>query len=191
MRVVLRGRRTWLLWSLTFWSLTFLFVLGISVSALTVTFAGQLPRGWQAPWAAPPAADLVQVVKGYRQGEQAALLTLADDVLAQLPVFATGTALDQVTAKVAALRAAGEYQQLDIPALEVIQVRRAAPYIEVLTHEEHTLTTYPQVPSGTPAAAGERKTETLAVVYRLAQAEGRWKVIQVEYSAKSSGENMP
>lgn len=184
MRVVLRGRQTWLLWSLTFWSLTFLFVLGISVSALTVTFAGQLPAGWQAPWAAPPAADLVQVVKGYRQGEQAALLTLADDVLAQLPVFAAGEALNQVKEKVAALRGAGEYQQLDIPALEVVQVRRAAPYIDVLTHEEQALTTYPQVPAGTPSAAGERKTDTLAVVYRLAQTGGRWKVIQVEYSAK-------
>ena len=184
MRVVLRGRRTWLLWSLTFWSLTFLFVLGISMSALTVTLAGQLPASWQAPWAAPPAGDLVGVIKGYRQGEQAALLTLADGVLTQLPVFATGAALDRITEEVAVLRAAGEYQQLAIPALEVVQVRRAAPYLEVLTHEEHTLTTYPQVPAGIPSAAGERKTETLSVVYRLAQAAGRWKVAQVEYSAK-------
>ncbi len=181
MRVVLRGRRTWLLWSLTFWSLTFLFLLGISMSALTVSFAGQLPDGWQAPWSAPAAGELVQVVKGYRQGEQAALLTLADDVLTQLPVFATGAALDQVLENAAALRAAGEYQQLDILSLEVVQIRRAAPYIEVLTHEEHARTTYPQVPAGTPNAAGERKTETLACVYRLAQGEGRWKVIQVEY----------
>jgi hypothetical protein len=184
MRVVLRGRRTWLLWSLTFWSLTFLFVLGISVSALTVSLAGQLPAPWQAPWAAPPAGDLVGVINGYRQGEQAALLTLADGVLAQLPVFATGAALDQVTEKVAALRAAGEYQQLVIPALEVVQVRRAAPYIEVLTHEEHTVTTYPQVLAGTAPGAGERETATLAVVYRLVQAAGRWKVAQVEYSVE-------
>jgi hypothetical protein len=192
MRVVLHGRRTWLLWSLTFWLLTFVFVLGISMSALTVTLAGQLPSGWQAPWTAPPATDIVQVVKGYRQGEQAALLTLADSVLAQLPVFATEAALDQVTERVAALRNAGEYQQLDIPALEVVQIRRAAPYIEVLTHEEHTLTTYPQVPAGTPGAgAGTTKTETLAVVYRLAQAAGRWKVARVEYSAEYSVEKLP
>ena len=102
---------------------------------------------------APPAGDLVGVIKGYRQGEQAALLTLADGVLAQLPVFATGAALDRITEEVAVLRAAGEYQQLAIPALEVVQVRRAAPYLEVLTHEEHTLTTYPQVPAGNPSAA--------------------------------------
>jgi hypothetical protein len=190
MRVILRGRRTWLLWSLTFWSVTFLFVLGISMSALTVTLAGQLPAPWQAPWGAP-AGNLVGVVKGYRQGEQAALLTLADGVLAQLPVFATGAALDQVTEKVAALRAAGEYQQLDIAALEVVRVRRTAPYIEVLTREEHTLTTYPQVPPGARSAAGERKTETLSVVYRLAQAAGRWKVAQVDYSAASSVEKTP
>jgi len=184
MRLVLRGRRTWLLWSLTFWSLTFLFLLGISMSALTVSVAGQLPVGWQTPWSAPAAGDLVQVVKGYRQGEQAVLLTLADDVLAQLPVFAAGAALDLVTKRVDALRAAGEYQQLDIPSLEVVQITRAAPYIEVLTHEEHALTTYLQVPAGAPSAAGSRKTETLAVVYRLAQAAGRWKVVQVENSAK-------
>ena len=184
MRLVLRGRRTWLLWSLTFWSLTFLFLLGISMSALTVSVAGQLPVGWQPPWSAPAAGELVQVVKGYRQGEQAALLTLADDVLVQLPVFAAGAALDLVTEKVGALRAAGEYQQLDIPSLEVVQITRSAPYIEVLTHEEHALTTYLQVPAGASSAAGSRKTETLAVVYRLAQAAGRWKVVQVENSAK-------
>ena len=191
MRVVLRGRRTWLLWSLTFWSMTFLFILGISMSALTVTLAGQLPASWQAPWATPPAGNLVGVVKGYRKGEQAALLTLADGVLAQLPVFATGAALEEVTEKVAALQAAGEYQQLAIAALEVVQVRRAAPYIEVLTHEEHILTTYSQVPAGTRSAAGERKTEMVSVVYRLAQAAGRWKVAKVEYSAASSVEKMP
>lgn len=184
MRIVLRGRRTWLLWLLTLWSLTFIFLLGISMSALTVTLAGQLPAGWEAPWATPPAGDLVGVVKGYRQGEQAALLTLADGPLAQLPVFATGAALDRITEDVAALRAAGEYQQLDIPALEVVQVRPAAPYLEVLTHEEHTLTTYPQVPAGAPSAAGKRQTKTLAVIYRLALAAGRWKVAQVEYSAE-------
>lgn len=184
MRLVLRGRRTWLLWSLTFWSLTFLFLLGISMSALTISVAGQLPVGWQTPWSAPAAGDLLQVVKGYRQGEQAALLTLADDVLVQLPVFAAGAALDLVTEKVGALRAAGEYQQLDIPSLEVVQITRAAPYIEVLTHEEHALTTYFQVPAGAPSTAGSRRTDTLSVVYRVAQVAGRWKVIQVEYSAK-------
>ena len=192
MRVVLHGRRTWLLWSLTFWSLTFIFVLGMSMSALTVTLAGQLPSDWHAPWAPPPATEIVQVVKGYRQGEQAALLTLADSVLAQLPVFATGTALDQVTEKVAVLRAAGEYQQLEIPALEVVQVRRAAPYIEVMTHEEHTLATHPQVPAGTPGAAAiTSKTEKLAVVYRLERAAGRWKVARVEYSADYPVERIP
>ena len=184
MRVVLRGRRTWLLWSLTFWSLTFLFLLGISVSVFTISFADQLGAHWQAPWSTPAAVDMVQVVKSYRQGEQAALLTLADDVLAQLPIFTTGTALDQVTEKVAALRAVGKYQQLDIPSLEVVQVRRVAPYLEILTHEVHALTTYSQVPAGTPSTAGTRNIETLAVTYRLVQVAGRWKVAQVEYSVE-------
>ncbi len=171
MSVVLRGRRTWLLWALTCLS-----VLAISLSALTVAFGSPLPQSIRAGLSAVRAAEVEQVVRSYRDGEAAALLTLDAAVLAQLPVFATGEALDDVTSRVDALWASGSYQQLEIGSLTVVQVVEEDPYRYVMTEEVHAVTALPQAPG---SAAGERKTAAWQVVYTLVQEAGRWKVSKV------------
>jgi hypothetical protein len=177
MRVVLRGRRSCLLWISTFLCVAGLFTIGISMSALTVAFGSPIPSALLARLPAPPAADVVQVVRSYREGERAALLTLDEDVLAQLPVFVQGEALDELTRRVHKLRADGYYQKLASESFEVVQVIEDEPRIYVMTIEVLTVETYPQAAGG--AAAQERKTVSLEVVYHLVHEAERWKITKV------------
>ena len=176
MKVVLRGRRSGLLWLLTM-----LGVVGVTLSALTVAFGSPLPSAVQAKLSAARTADAVQVIEGYRQGERAALLTLDADVLAQVAVFARDDALDDLARRVRDLRAQGLYQKLAVDSFAVVHVDGAASLavteLDVTTEEVLTVETYPQSPAAAPA--NDRRTSTWQVVYHLVQEAGRWRVAQV------------
>ena len=172
MRVVLRGRRTFLLWSLTW-----LGVIGVSLSALTVAFGSPLPAVLRAQFYALQTQELVQVVAGYGEGQRAALLTLEDDVLAQLPLFAQGEALEQLLQQVAALRAGGFYQAIEVESFEVVQVLEEEAVSYVVTNEVITLQTFSQAGDG--FAPSESTTVSLQVVYHLAREAERWKITKI------------
>ena len=177
MRVVLRGRRSCLLWVSTLLCVLGLFVTGIGVSAITVAFGSPIPSALRARSSAAQAADVVQVVRSYRAGERAALLTLDEDVLAQLPIFAQGEALDELTSRVQALRAVGYYQKLESQSFEIVQVIEDEPYFDVVTNEVLTMEKYSQTVGG--AAVPARTAASLEVVYHLVHAAERWKVTKV------------
>ncbi len=177
MRVGLRGRRSCLLWALTF-----LCVIGISASALTVAFGSPISTVLRATSFTTQAAVAAQVVRSFREGERAALLTLDDRVLAQLPVFAQGEALDDVIQRVRKLRADGYYQQMQIDFFEVTQVSQDDPYLYVTTNEQVSTATYLQT-SG-DAITLERKTGTFKATYQLAHVDDRWKVTQTIVAPK-------
>ena len=146
------------------------------MSALTIVFGSPSPAAIRAGLAAVQADAAAQLVKSYRTGEQAALRTLDDRVLAQLPVLATGEALADLVNRVAALRASGAYQEVTIDSLAVAQVIEEGPHLYVMTEEVHSVATYPQMPG---VAAIERRTAAWEVVYTLVQEGGRWKVTKV------------
>lgn len=156
--------------------MTFLCMIGISMSALTVVFGSPLPSAIRAGLSAVRAADAARLVRGYRDAERAALLTLDEAVLAQAPVFAAGEALADLEGRVAALRSSGLYQQIEIESFAVRQVIEDEPYLYVMTDEVIAVTTYHQA-SG--AVADERKSASWEVVYTLVQEADRWKVAKV------------
>lgn len=172
MTIVLRGRRSAFLWSLALFC-----ALCISLPITIFASGNPLLGEVEAQWSVWQARDVVDTVRSYRAGEQAALLTLSDDVLAQLPVFAQGEALAALGSSVRALRAQGVYAATEDVSFTVEKVVTQDSEISVTTVEVLTSATY-SLAAGDGSAL-ERKTGTWAVRYLLARDEGRWKVAEV------------
>ncbi|MBK8048779.1 MAG: hypothetical protein IPK16_17640 [Anaerolineales bacterium] len=177
MMTVLRGRRSGFLWSLALFC-----ALCIGTPIAIFASGSPLLGEVQARWSTWQTRDMVDVVRGYRAGEQAALLTLSDDVLAQLPVFAQGEALDMLGLSVRTLRAQGVYAKIEDVSFKVERVAPQDPYVFVTTDEVLTFATYALTPGD--GSALERKTGTWEVLYQLARDEGRWKVAKVVATEK-------
>jgi len=123
-----------------------------------------------------PTPDFRPLLVDYRRAERAALQSLDVTVLAQLPVFASGEALDIINGQVEALRAAGQYQILLVEEIQIVQVM-LGPTIGVLTRERHTEQTFAHTTDGDRLVA--QATTTLSVVYGLINEDGRWKINRV------------
>lgn len=131
---------------------------------------------WTPLPTATPTPDFAPYIAHYRQAERAALQTLSPDVLAQMPIFAHGEALEVLTHQVEALRNAGQYQILVVENMKIEQVLLGET-TGVLVTERHNLQTF------THAADGDRllenKVTEVKVVYGFVFTDGRWKVEKV------------
>ena len=105
-------------------------------------------------------------------------------MLNQLPVFAHGAALDELTKQVDTLKAADQYQMLQVEQLKIIQTAPEGAVIKVLTNEVHTLATYPRSPAG--AAPLQQENVKLEIVYQLIYDAERWKVEKVVVTKQSA-----
>ena len=97
-------------------------------------------------------------------------------MLAQLPVFAHGEALDEIYQQVATLRTANQYQILVVEEVTIIQITTDTG-VGVLTSEQHSLQTFARAADGDLLLAQE--ANLASVVYGFVQDDGRWKVEKV------------
>lgn len=114
----------------------------------------------------------------YRLAQKAALQNLDEEVIAQLPVFATGEALTSLIQQVAALRQQRMHQVLIVSRLKVqYAVPLAADCVGVLVDEDFRLQTLKVTAGGYQVIdeqifSGQR-------VYGLVKVNARWKVDKV------------
>ncbi len=101
-----------------------------------------------------------------------------------MPVFAHGAALDELTKQVDTLKAADQYQKLQIEEMKIIQVAPEGAAINVLTNEVHTLETYPRTPGG--AAPVQQERMQFEIVYQLIYDAERWKVARIVVTKRSA-----
>jgi hypothetical protein len=88
-------------------------------------------------------------IEKYYLAEKAALQTLNPDVVAQLPVFAHGEALDDIRKRVEMLRAQGLYQELTVQQRDVQpEVVQDGEISGILVREQYTVRTYQLAPDG-------------------------------------------
>lgn len=177
MRIILRGRRSGLLWSFI------VCIFGFVMLGYLVYKVPSLPSASTATPTALVMPDVAQLIQSYRDAERAVLQTLSPDVLNQLPVFAHGSALDELIKQVDTLKAADQYQTLQIEQLQIIQATSEGATINVLTNEVHTLATYPRTPEG--AAPLQQDKVKLEIVYQLIYDAERWKVEKIVVTKQS------
>lgn len=151
-------------------------------TSVAATLTAQ-PTATSLPTATPtltatwtPTPDFRPLIVDYRRAERAALQSLDANVLAQLPVFASGEALAAVNEQAEALRTAGQYKILVVEEIQIVQVM-LAPTIGVLTQERHTDQTFARTAEGDRLVAQEITTRS--VVYGLINEDGRWKIQRV------------
>jgi hypothetical protein len=170
MNNILRGRRSGCLWLFIL-----LGVFGLGALAYGLRLLPPLPFPFVATPTTTAATDVEPVIRGYHDAELAALQTLSQDVLNQLPVFAHGAALENLAQEVAALQNAGQFQKMQIEEMVITQVVETADQIEVLTEEVQTLATYLQQDGSLLQHERYRRS----VVYHLVLDADRWKVDRV------------
>jgi hypothetical protein len=176
-RIRLRGRRGCLIW------LPF-FLFALIAGTAGVVYGDQVADTWvelAAKMATPtpiPAPDYAAIVRSFRRAEQAALATTLDannpEVLAALPVFASGDALVQVQSAVQRLRDRKQFQQFMLEDLAIVQPILEFPNAKVLTRERQRIQTY------TRQSAGDVLTDEqhvdVDVAYHLVFDGQRWRV---------------
>lgn len=185
-RVRLRGRRGCLIW-LPF----FLFVL-IAGSAGGV-YGDRVVDAWEelaGKVATPtpiPAPDYALIVQSFRRAEQAALATTLNannaEVLAALPVFATGDALVQVQSAVQRLRDRQQFQQFMLEDLAIVQPILEFPNAKVLTRERQRIQTYTRQSAGDVLISEQHVDADVA--YHLVFDGQRWRVDKAVIAARA------
>jgi hypothetical protein len=117
-------------------------------------------------------------IEKYYRAEKAALQTLDPNVVAQLPVFAHGEALDDIRRRVEMLRVQGLYQELIVQQQDVQpEVLQDGEIVGVLAQEKHTVRTYQLTPDGDRLV--DEKVFDGKIVYGLIHRGSRWKVDRV------------
>jgi hypothetical protein len=175
--VKLRGRRGCLIW-LPF----LLFVLTAGTAG--AVYGEQVSITWndltrQLATPTPvPAPDYAALVRGFRRAEQAALATTLNannaEVLAALPVFATGDALVQVQSAVQQLRDRQQFQQVALEDLNIVQPILEFPNAKLLTRERQRIQTFTRQPAGDVLA--DEQYFDADVAYQLVFDGQRWRV---------------
>lgn len=188
-RVKLRGRRGCLIWLP-------IFLFAFTVGTVGVVYGEQIQSrldGFSQQVATPtpvPAPDYAAIVRGFRRAEQAALTTTLNannaEVLAALPVFATGDALVQVQTAVQQLRDRKQFQQVALEDLNIVQPILEFPNAKLLTRERQRIQTF------TRQSAGDVLTDEqyfdADVAYQLVFDGQRWRV---EKAVIARRENVP
>lgn len=173
----LRGRRGCLIW------LPFLLFALIAGTA-GVVYGEQIQSSFndfsrQVATPTPlPAPDYAAIVRGFRRAEQAALATTLNannaEVLAALPVFATGDALVQVQSAVQQLRDRQQFQQVALEDLNIVQPILEFPNAKLLTRERQRIQTFTRQPAGDVLA--DEQYFDADVAYQLVFDGQRWRV---------------
>ena len=118
-----------------------------------------------------PTPDFAPLLRNFRVAQKAAYLTLSEEVMAQIPVFATGEALELVRAEVNRLRTLGLAARLDVSSLEVVTTYMDG--LAVATRERHAR----ELIDGGKTVC--REVTDYEFAYGLASEDGRWKVEKV------------
>ena len=171
-RKTLRGCRGGLVWFVTLLGLVVLVVGALGYHFVT----GQaLDYTTLLPGLAAPAPDYIAVVLDYRRAERAALRTLNDEVMAQLPVYASGEALQVIVDNVTLLEAANTFRDVDIESLTLVQtIEDSSTMARLMTEETHRVQTFFQIP-GTATLLSDERFD-VQFVYQLENDGIRWRV---------------
>ena len=125
---------------------------------------------------ATPAPDFYQMIIDFRRAERAALQTLDPNVLAQVPVFAYGEALNAINQQVETLRAAGQYEVFIVEDIQIEQIMPGS-VVGVLVNERHSRQTFERVAGGDRLL--DQTVDNASVVYGFIEDRGRWKIDKV------------